>query len=244
MNYKIISKTIIGTRKQQQDKMYHSKSNQLAFAVICDGMGEISSDEVPSEAAVNTIIDLYNSKPKSQSYPQFYYNSIEKLDESVIEFQKRTGCLMAGTTFSSVCIEKDKLFWLSIGDTRIYIIRENEIVQITNDHNVKWLIENFDCSDNEELTNTSRPDALVSFLGLDGIEHFDLNTTPFTLQNNDKIFITSDGITKVLDDQSIYQILTGSSFENSLNNLFEIATQFSFGSQDNTTCILISIENS
>lgn len=244
MRIEIEHKSVIGSREDQQDAYYASSSGDSAFAVVCDGMGGSVGGAAASQIVVNKFIELMAAKNSVEPYPTFFLRAIDILDESVVSLQKQSGAANCGTTIVAVGIEKGDLYWLSVGDSRLYIIRGNEIVQVTRDHNFalslgEWTEEELQTADVK--TEGHRTDALISFIGMSGVQIFDINDKAFSLQSGDKILLTTDGLTNILENQEMLQILRQTQLPESLNILFEKATQKSDGVQDNTTCVLIKI---
>ena len=247
MNYFISEKAIIGTREEQQDSYHSSVADNAAFAVVCDGMGGTNGGAAASHITMEKLRELYESKAVVESSPAFFLRTIDVLDESVVNLQKEALEMRgAGTTLVAVSIEKDNLYWLSIGDSRLYILRGNEIVQVTRDHNFALSLEQLTESERQEALNKQgkhRTDALISFIGVGGVKIYDINESAFQLQDGDKILLTTDGLTKVMADTEILAILKNSPLNESLELLFDAATKKRIESRDNTTCILIQIHS-
>lgn len=83
------------------------------------------------------VYNTFHSEAKFPSIPMFYKSVIFQSDEEVraMKTDEGTQILGAGTTLASVVIEDDQLYWASVGDSHIYIIRGNDILCITKDHN-------------------------------------------------------------------------------------------------------------
>ena len=242
MKYYVSEESSIGTREEQQDSYYSCVSESSMLAVVCDGMGGTAGGGAASKIAVSKLKELYKIKSANENVPGFFLRTIDILDESIVNFQKKSfETREAGTTIVAAIIEKNNLYWLSVGDSRLYIIRGNEIVQATRDHNFALSMEQLTETERQEgLNEPARHnfDALISFIGVSGVKIYDINETAFSLQYGDKILLTTDGLTKILTNNEIFSILQNSSLE----TLIKIATQKATGSQDNTTCILIQIQ--
>ena len=248
MNYYISEKSIIGTREEQQDNCCFRATDNAVFAVVCDGMGGTAGGAAASRIAMEKLKELYESKDIAEAFPDFFLRTIDILDESVVKLQKESlETSGAGTTIAAVAIENKNLYWLSIGDSRLYILRGNEIVQVTRDHNFALSLEQLTESERQEVLNKQggkhRSDALISFIGIGGVKIYDINESGFRLQDGDKILLTTDGLTKLVEDTEILTTLKNSLPKESLKNLFDTATKKTTESQDNTTCVLIQIRN-
>ena len=141
-----LSYTVTGNRQYQQDAVYVSKGKKLAankktrvLAVVCDGMGGMADGGKASQTAIQMLVSAFKQIEKSASVdiPTFFRQGILAIDEAIYNFPKENG-KGSGTTMVAVIAEDNKLYWASVGDSRIYIIRGSQMRQVTRDHNY-WL---------------------------------------------------------------------------------------------------------
>ena len=169
-------------------------------------------------------------------------NSIKAVDSAV--YSTRHGSHKSGTTLVSATVNGDRLDWLSIGDSRLYLIRDNQIMQLTRDHTLKNYIERN--KDNPEIIaslgeiDEAKLDALTSYVGMDGVTFYDINTKQCKMKAGDYILLTSDGLYKGVDDKDIADTISrNANLKDIGNSLLEQAKVNSNGNQDNTSFILI-----
>lgn len=242
--YKMAMKSIIGTRDEQQDRAFQMANSCGAVAVVCDGMGGLENGRAASIATVEKFKELFGKKDPNESFPEFYLKSIDILDEFVYHLNNKNGeRVYAGTTIVAAAIEYDRLFWLSVGDSRMYILRGEEFVQATRDHNyffrLNQMINENEIDENEYQREAAKGEALISFVGMGGIEVMDINNEPFKLMPSDTILLTTDGLYKALSDEEIKQCLQIADVEDALDTLVSKASDIAYRSQDNTTCVII-----
>lgn len=236
-----LSKSDIGTREEQQDCSICYEEKELFAAVVCDGMGGLNGGSTAGKCAAEGLVQLIRNRENRESIPDLFLRSIDILDERVSQLKNEFGEKQnAGTTIVAVAIEKNKLFWLSVGDSRLYLMRQNELVQATRDHNYSLVLEsmpgNYVPDENEQL----KKDALVSFVGMGGIEIMDISRNPVMLIKNDIILLTTDGLYKALTDKQIKEILIqNSNVREIVDELMAQAKKASPDSLDNTTFVLI-----
>jgi len=214
------------------------------FAVVCDGMGGLSEGKTASLTVVEKIKELYFSKENDIDYPDFFLNSVDILDESVFNLRNEFGDkIKTGTTIVAIAIEKDCLFWFSVGDSRLYIIRGNEIVRATRDHNyflsLNQSLKSGTITQKQYDDEASKGDTLISFIGMGGIDLMDINKEPLKLSSGDIMLLTSDGLYKILKDDEILNSVKNENVEGALETLMKNLITKNKTSQDNTTCILI-----
>jgi protein phosphatase len=119
--------------------------------------------------------------------------------------------LKAGSTLAAVMINQRKLMWCSVGDSRAYLMRNSEMVQLTQDHNYHTvLVEKVNAgllSEEEFEIENARGETLISYLGIGNLALIDYSKTPLGLEKDDKIIVMSDGLYKIVTDSEIARIL-------------------------------------
>ena len=135
LSIKLGISTVIGTRKYQQDTLFADKRGDMVIGIVCDGMGGMTSGDMASKTAVQIMAeDFYNISP-NVNIQEFLRAEAVKMDKAVSELVDHTmDELGSGTTCVTTIIKDGLMYWMSVGDSRIYIIRNNEITQITRDH--------------------------------------------------------------------------------------------------------------
>ena len=243
----------IGTRNYQQDSAFVSpstvfsqKGTERILAVLCDGMGGLSDGGKASEIAVETIKQDFQKIYNQQDcdIPAFYRSEIQKIDEAVCRLGKGKERYNAGTTFISVILEKGIIFLACVGDSRIYLIRSHQIYQITREHNyflqLKERVEAGELT-MEEAKSDPRKDALISYLGMDGVKLMDVVPRGLPLHSGDLILLCSDGLTKELSDSEILEIVDQNTEDLGMTARYLALSAFDkdLTSKDNTTVILV-----
>lgn len=243
--------SIIGTRKYQQDaviacsKAYLRKNNfRKGIVVLCDGMGGMNGGELASTITSKKIYEDYlRSNPTD--IPKFLKEEVKKVDTLVYELKdEKNRPLGSGCTMLCIVIDDDKLFWVSVGDSRIYLIRNEEIVQITEDHNYYSILKKKADSgllSYEEAANDPRAEALISFIGIGKDSPIDNNEQPFPLQDEDIILLCSDGLYKTLSNEEILSTIRSCSddVENAAKMLTTVVQNKQRKGQDNTTVSVV-----
>lgn len=245
-------RTATGNRKYQQDAVYVTPGKVLAsnkvtrvMALVCDGMGGMADGGKASQTAIQMMCHGFEKIEKQQdiNIPEFFRQGVITIDHTISSFPKEDG-KGSGTTMVACIAEDNRLYWASVGDSRIYIIRGNEMRQVTRDHNY-WLRlkEMVDAGEMtmEEAMGKKQKEALISFLGIGNVSLMDINAEPFEMKYGDVIMLCSDGITKTLPDEQIKKIITDDMVkpEQKAEALVEAATHANSHSQDNTSVAMI-----
>lgn len=238
--------SIIGTRKTQQDSLFEKVDPARTLAIVCDGMGGMNGGELASETAVKILAEDVLSKTVIPNIPLFFKEEAIKLDKAVCALTGTDGQpLNGGTTIVAVIVEKNNLYWLSVGDSKIYIIRNKEIVAANREHNYRLrLDEEFKqgmITKEEYKEKEKQAEALISYLGIGNISLMDINQAPFKLEENDIVILCSDGLYKRLPDEEICQLVyyEEPDMQRAANRLTDVVMKRTKKVQDNTSVILL-----
>ncbi|MGF0032107.1 PP2C family protein-serine/threonine phosphatase [Bariatricus sp. SGI.154] len=210
---RISAATIRGTREYQEDSMRYLGTPQGVLGVVCDGMGGKTKGGLASACAMETLLEYYQEEPKPLKDPRrFYEQAVSLMDRKVARLKDEEGnYLDSGTTVVSVMIEENQMHFMSVGDSKIYLIRENCIYALTREHNYKLLLDESlresAITYEEYERELAKGDALISYLGMNGIKVMDINFQPLMLEDGDVIILCSDGLYKALTEEQIVNIV-------------------------------------
>lgn len=247
-----LSYTATGNRKYQQDAVYVSGSRKIAgnrktrvFAAVCDGMGGMADGGRASSTAIHMFREGFEKIEKEPNIqiPTFFRQGIRSVDAVISQFPKEAG-KGSGTTLVAVIAENNRLYWAPVGDSRIYILRGRDMIQVTRDHNYMLRLQQM--VDNGQMTlqeaqAKKQKEALISFLGIGNVTLMDINEQPFEMQFGDIVLLCSDGITKTLPDDQIRDIIKNDavSMKEKAKILVEAAVRGNTHSQDNTSVAIL-----
>ena len=241
--------SICGDRESQQDYGgIVEKDNQL-LAVVCDGMGGMQGGELASSQTVqNMIYDYQKTDIELGKETEFLEREAIHVNQLIASLKGENNCLLkSGTTMVSTLIAGNKLYWISVGDSRIYLLRDEKLIPITRDHNYQELLK-------DELTEGKitkqvyelkskgkQAKALTSYIGIANLKKIGKNDKPMMLKDGDQILLCSDGIYKSLTNRQIKAMLIDNQIDMyvSVKRLVNMAWSQSVKSQDNATAILI-----
>lgn len=243
--------SLIGMRKEQQDAIrtddFDAYSEEgRAIAVLCDGMGGLSGGELASNKCASLVFNAFHEMPSGASIPRFFRAMIAQADREVGAIRGSDGAaLRCGTTLVSAVIENGGLYWASVGDSRIYLIRGEEIVCLTKDHNLMMLLnEQVKRGEitREEANSNPKREALISFIGGGVVRCVDCPVKPIPLRDGDHVVLCSDGLYRSVSEEEIWQIVTA--FQDTAavaaQMLAEQAVNKRFPHQDNTSVIVMT----
>ncbi|MGQ5523480.1 PP2C family protein-serine/threonine phosphatase [Chitinimonas sp. PSY-7] len=145
MKFTIFQETRRGARQYNQDRMCYSYSRDSLLMVVADGMGGHLHGEVAAQVTVELMAELFQkkAKPTIQNPHQFMADGCMKCHDAIFNYAANHSLLETPrTTVVSAIIQDGVLYWAHVGDSRLYVIRNNQAVVRTRDHSkVQQLVE-------------------------------------------------------------------------------------------------------
>ena len=236
----------IGEREEQEDSFAVLNATALAelssqglFALVADGMGGMEGGRQASEWAADFFIQLFRERDPKMGAPEWFYQSVHVVSDSVYrQFGGRSG-----TTLVAVHLLEDRLHWLSVGDSAIYLARDGGVFQLNREHtclNQLYLQElEQPVIDKARAEQDEDARRLTSFVGIDRLAEVDLNLRPLTLKRGDALLLCSDGISEVLTPPELLEAMTLAPKEGA-DLLEHMVLEKGVPEQDNYTGILIA----
>lgn len=238
--------SIIGTRNSQEDTIFASVRGKNAIAVVCDGMGGLAGGEVASKTATESLVNAWYDRENIADIPVFLEEEAVKADERVFLQENEHGeRLQAGTTMVAAIVRSNELYWLSVGDSKVYIIRGDEILSVCREHNYRMMLDQKlkkgQLSLEEYEAEEYRAEALISYLGMGNVSMMEINRQPFLLENRDIVLLSSDGLYRSLAEEDIRDIVK--MYESSMQDAAEALTTAALADktsgQDNTSVVVL-----
>ena len=231
---KTTAATNIGLIRQTNEDSYIC-INPKTYAVA-DGMGGHAAGEIASKLLVNTIEKFFSEKHLVKIDQDVLAEIILQANEHILEkAEKHTEYAGMGTTASLLHIEADTCFWAHIGDSRIYLLRNNQLSQITQDHSLVWdLVLNGTLTQEEALVHPQR-NMLTRAVGIDTNVKVDKGS--FDLEKNDKFLLCTDGLTNMVSEAEVKKIIKSETIDDKAAALIDQAIRA--GGVDNITAIIL-----
>lgn len=234
-------------RGNNQDCMFASREEDLPLFIVADGMGGHHAGDVASSMAVSGIINYFKEKQKllnsEEHIKETIKGSVTNINDIIylksLESPEYNGM---GTTVTLAYIYNSNIYIGHVGDSRAYIIRDNKITQLTEDHSVvNELIKCGTITPSEALTHPQR-NMITRAVGTSCRIKMDFSI--FKYRANDILILCSDGLTNMISEDLILNEIINSEdnqIEKSLNILVEKAKEN--GGRDNITVIGIKFDN-
>lgn len=226
--------------RNEDNSTFVECDSYLVFAVA-DGMGGMDFGDVASEIAVKGIakefsdcsLHSFNKTDMRKIFTRIFNEINNEIIKKCIEKKSVTGM---GTTLSVCVIKNEKMFVGHMGDSRIYIIRSGEAIQVTKDHSyVEELIDSGRITREQAKIHPNR-NIITRALGLD--RDIDVDTDAFDLVEGDRVLLCTDGLTNAVEDKELVEMACAvNEPKTAVKNMIDKANER--GGRDNITLQLL-----
>lgn len=247
----------IGLRADQQDAMWFSgmpeerteclKGERLggesALAVIADGMGGLSDGARISELIVEGMRDAYLAEDRTKEPVPFLQQSLWRVNEAVNQYL--TGKEPGGSTVIAAYIEDKKLYYCSVGDSRIYLWHKKRLCRLNVEHNYGHDLDELarrGVITQAEAEGDVRRAALTSYIGKGILDLVDGNEIPIVLEKGDVVLLLTDGTFRTVSDEELARCAGRESAEEIAQAIARAVVWEQKPRQDNYTIIAVRIE--
>ena len=239
---RVLVKTDVGKARDLNEDSYYvpQEEDDLKLFIVADGMGGYNGGEIASSLAIKAaksyIETNFISTPKDrESISELIKSGMQYANMVVYEKSKEDEALKGmGTTMEICFLYENKMYIGHIGDSRIYRIRKHIIRKLTNDHSyVETLVKDGKITREEAKTHPKK-NMLMKALGC--TEYIEPDVFVRGFLKDDIILMSSDGLTNMIDEQEIFNIITNNK-ENASEMLIQKANDN--GGYDNITVIVI-----
>ncbi len=244
----VAGQTDVGCVRANNEDNFGYDSRYGIF-VVCDGMGGAAAGEVASKMGVDIVLDYFRNIPPSPS--QFSRNgrsaaagndlasAIQLANRTIFHAgQEQNGRRGMGSTIVAALVQGNSLAIGHVGDSRIYLVRQGAIQQLTQDHSLVMEQVRRGYITLEQAQKSEMQNIILRALGSEEIVEADVED--LVVVPGDLLLMTSDGLTRHVPDEEILRIIQGAAgLEQACSNL--VATAKSRGGEDNITCLLVRI---
>lgn len=203
-NYIIANCTDVGrVRQVNEDSMTTFDSPNGRVIVVCDGMGGQNAGDVASQLAVKVIEDIlidnaFNSPAEAIT------QSIVAANNAILRQAAQNPDLGGmGATCVMLIIKDGKVHYGWVGDSRIYYVAGNNIMQLSKDQSyVQQLVDAGEISE-EEAEHHQDKNQITNALGVDGMTPPEIGESPITPAVGSVFLLCSDGLSGMVNNQNI-----------------------------------------
>ena len=247
LSFEIAGAQIDGARDYQEDaflitNLTDQDGKPSALVIVADGMGGHAAGNVASNMAVQAFNKHVTVNYPSEHIHEVLNGAILKANHSIAETIKETPALDGmGCTMVGVLLQGNKIWWASVGDSHLYLIRNRELSKINADHSYGGFLDAMEAAGTpvEPEPGLSRNMLMSAVTGAD-ISEIDCPTSPLQLQAGDKILVSSDGLDTLSEGKIIQYCDWSDSPKECSDALLNAVEEAEMPKQDNTTVVVIN----
>jgi serine/threonine protein phosphatase PrpC len=180
------------------------------LAVVADGMGGHLAGEVASRMAVDSVCNTVGARLREAAEPtdekELLYEVIERANEEIYQFSMQNSQLSGmGTTIVAALADANRLLVAHVGDSRLYLCSEGQLIQLTEDHSHVQNLVNQGIITAEEAKFHPKRNIILRALGTDPFVEIDL--LEYRWQQQDIVLMCSDGLSNLVSDEELLHAL-------------------------------------
>jgi PPM family protein phosphatase len=216
-----------------------SQSNTF---LVADGMGGHAAGEVASQIAASTVSELLSERNPKSNMEDVLRLAVQEANARVFETQRlKPEYRGMGSTLTVLICQADRYFLAHVGDSRAYRFRDSHLHQLTSDHSFVWPLYEKKLLTKKEISHHPKKNLITRSIGTQPEIEVDLQSD--ALLQGDVFLLCSDGLTDVLSDEDIQQILSSGGKNPQEISEKLIKTANSGGGPDNITVVVICIHS-
>ena len=198
-------------RNNNQDFVYasnHQVGTLAGLLIVADGMGGQAAGDLASRLCVESMVDAIQASSQTGAV-RVLAEAIREANRAVAEKAASDPALEGmGTTIVAAVPENGSLIVANVGDSRLYLIDDDRIEQITHDHSLVEEMVRAGKLKKEQARNHPKKNIITRAVGETGnpeVDFFDV-----ALNRGDIALLCSDGLTNMVEDEQIFRIVRGS----------------------------------
>lgn len=238
----VYGKSDIGKKRVSNQDSFAQKviSKNMAWSIVCDGMGGLNAGEIASRTAVEFIASFFEEKLSDdiddEQIQSIIYDATILANEKVYDLYKSDPELGKMGTTLVMCVVKDNVVHIMhLGDSRAYVIDKDSISQVSVDHSiVQKMIDSGEITP-EEAQNHPQKNIITRALGIDATVSPDYKQVK--ISEVGKVMLCTDGLTSYLSSMEILDYFKKFKGEEIAGKLIEESNRR--GGKDNITVSII-----
>jgi protein phosphatase len=238
----------VGRQRQHNEDSFLVEQNANLF-LVADGMGGHAAGEIASRIAVDSISEfILHTAEEDGTWPHGYDDQLKRstnrlmaalkiANSRVIDAMKKDARLRGmGTTVVASLLDGNTISFAHVGDSRAYLIRDSQMIRVTNDHS--WVYEQVQAGMLTEEEAERHPLRNVITRALGGASSVLPDASEIECKPGDVFLLCSDGLTGMLPDEDILRtVVQSDTIADACRTLIECANER--GGYDNVTAVLV-----
>ncbi len=210
ISYRVANLQGVGSRERQEDSFTFVNAMDVTemrrnglLAIVADGMGGMRDGKVASETAIACMKKDFQAMDRSGDIAAQLRDSVLNAGARVFDSLGGGG----GSTVVACIFYEEQLWFASVGDSFLYLLRDGQLLRLNREHNVlhERYLETIRSGsmDPEPARADWEKSALSQFLGMDVLDDVDYLRRPLKLHDGDRFLLCSDGVAGVLSEAAL-----------------------------------------
>ena len=222
-------------RANNEDAIYCDSKNGVF--IVADGVGGKEAGEVASATAVRIVAEATWAAHPEEDAAEILREAFYRANDLLHRQGHESGRDGMGTTLTAAVCSPERVTIVHVGDSRAYLIRQEEIRQLTEDHTLVAHLVREGKLTPEEAENHPRKNILIRAIGQEAL--VEVNTVEIPWEKGDYLLLCSDGLYNLISEQEM-QDLTLRSTLLSTAVQYMAETAYNRGGYDNISVILVA----
>ncbi len=250
VSLEIAGDQIDGARDYQEDAFLitfvddpDGGNNSTALLAMADGVGGAAAGNIASQLVTNTFNRQFSTRYGNEPPSDILRDALDKANASLAATVKETPALAGmGCTVVIGAVTRGQLYWVSVGDSHLYLVRDGELLKQNADHSYGAYLDAMERAGTPvEPDPALRRNMLMSAMSGDAITMVDCPEEPVALQAGDRLIICSDGLDTLDEATKLAACAASASPKECVAALLQAVTDAAKPRQDNTTVIVCDV---
>lgn len=234
---------IQGQRKHQQDRAHcQSLGNGCHLLVLGDGMGGHVAGDIASATVIERFRDAFVNDGGESTPRVRLLQALKAANHALFDrIQENPRLAGMGTTLVAAAVEDRSLYWISVGDSPLWLFRNGEMRRLNENHSIGGLLDqraaHGEITREEARKSAGRSQLLEAVMG-DDIKLYDAPPEPLKLQSDDLIVLASDGIETCSPEELQNIVAERFAAAELVHAILKAVETHALPSQDNATLIV------
>src|SRR3990172_10494238 len=238
MKFSYATQSDVGLKRSaNEDHLGVFELNEGLLVVVCDGLGGNKAGDIASKLAVKTVEESFRNLTDKDILERIKHSILDANKMVVDESNKDFDMKGMATTVEVLFLQNDTAYWGHVGDSRIYYLKNDKLIQLSKDHSLVQKLVDEGYLTLKEAENHPNKNIIMRALGDSASIEVDLSKLKISPKDNGKFFVSTDGVTGVVNDSELEQILQNPDLDSIVQQLSVLVEDR--GAPDNFSFVVI-----
>ena len=245
MKYQITQYTLRGARPTNEDRVGYAERDNAVLLVVADGLGGHRGGEIAAEVLVETLVHNFQSlrQPVIQRPSAFLALGILQAHHAIVAHGKASQTPIEPRTTCVAClVQNGYAYWAHVGDSRLYLIRQNRVLLRTQDHTAIDEMHQDGLLTEQEMLEHPQKGHLLNCLG-GGVTPTISVSEETLLQPGDMLLACTDGLWEAFGPEEIAQYLKAPALDEAMEEMLYAAVRKMKHGCDNVSAVCLRWED-